>query len=95
MRLIDADKLLEYFDIGSEEARKENRGEIITAEDIDNFSTAYDVDRVVKRLEELKELAYKRYMDCPLSSPCYVRYQTQYTERKTCSEIVKAGGVNE
>lgn len=51
MRLIDADAFLEYFDIGSEEARAENRGEIITAEDIDNFPTAHVVDKVVEQIK--------------------------------------------
>lgn len=98
MRLIDADALEEDLLKMHERREMNSRDRELIAYCISHVRqqpTAYDVDRVVKRLEELKELAYKRYMDCPLSSPCYVRYQTQYTERKTCSEIVKAGGVNE
>ena len=62
---------------------------------INEQPTAYDVDKVVEQLEEKVELAYRRYMDCPSYSPCFVRYQSQYQERKMCLEIVKAGGVNE
>lgn len=51
MRLIDADEFLQKFDIGSEEAREENRGAIITAEDIDCMPTAYDVEKVVEQLK--------------------------------------------
>lgn len=39
-KYINADEFLDFFDIGSEEAREENRGEIITAEDIDRFPAA-------------------------------------------------------
>ena len=39
----------------------------------------------------LTEMAYRRYIDCPAESPCYVRYQTQYYERKRCLEIVEGG----
>lgn len=94
MRLIDADALLEYFDIGSEEARKENRGEIITAEDVDKFPTAYDVDKVVEQLEkdilELKEqLIYMSNEDMAVRLRCKMHGLDRGIE------IVKAGGVNE
>lgn len=67
------------------------------SEAIRNIPTAYDVDKVVERLEEKTELAYKRYIDCDSStpSPVYIRYATQYEERRECLEIVKAGGLNE
>ncbi len=54
---------------------------------------AYDVDRVVKQLEEKTEIAYNRYMDCSPNTPpsVYARYGTQYNERKSCLEIVKSG----
>ena len=85
MRLIDADKLLEYFDIGSEEARKENRGEIITAEDIDNFSTAYDVDRVAENIR-----------NSPTDEDgitCYV-YGKQVITKEYAINFIKQGGVS-
>lgn len=92
MRLIDADDVMEMLTnielsctvIPITEAKLALR----------DIPTAYDVDKVVEQLEEAERLAHKRYMDCPVSSPCHVRYQTQYMEREKCLEIVKAGGVN-
>lgn len=47
--------------------------------------TAYDVEEVVERLEELTELAYKRMIDTPSYSPFY----TRYSARKEFLNIVK------
>ncbi len=54
-RLIDADKLIDClgFD-NTEEEREENVGEIVTLDDFDEQPTAYDVDKVVEQLKELK-----------------------------------------
>ena len=54
MRLIDADEFLEYLGLDVENSREDNLGEIITLEDFDRQSTAYDVDKVVERLENAK-----------------------------------------
>lgn len=86
MRLIDADEFLQKFDIGSEEAREENRGAIITAEDIDCMPTAYDVEKVVEQLK----CVYK--MDC---FPCSDTIPCNKCLNKKAISIVKAGGVNE
>lgn len=52
-RLIDVDALIDYLGFGNtEEEREENVGEIVTLEDFDNQPTAFDVDKVVERLEE-------------------------------------------
>ena len=66
-------------------------------DEVFDIPTAYDMDKVLERLEEKTELAYKRYIDCDSStpSPVYIRYATQYKERRECLEIVKAGGLNE
>lgn len=55
-RLIDADKLLE-------ELREYHPLSISYGilSDIEYFPTAYDVDKVVKQLEELKETIYESY----------------------------------
>ena len=88
-RLIDADSLKDRaseYTLNNDEYRR-------FCEIIDAQPTAYDLDKVVEQLEEKTELAYRRYMDCPRNSPCYERYQTQYTQRKMCLELVKCGGV--
>lgn len=54
MRLIDADEFIEYLGLDVENSREDNLGEIITLEDFDRQSTAYDVDKVVERLENAK-----------------------------------------
>lgn len=48
----------------------------------------------IKQLEEKTKLAYERYMDTPCNSPCYVRYQTQYIERKQIMDFMKRLGGN-
>lgn len=80
MRLIDADEFLQKFDIGSEEAREENMGAIITAEDIDCMPTAYDVEKVVEQIENVRTKGCG-VLGCGASDKII--------------EIVKAGGVNE
>ena len=56
---------------------------------IETEPTAFDIEKVMKFLEEREQLAYKRYMDTPSNSPCYVRYQTQYYERKQILDFMK------
>ena len=78
-RLIDADKLLEEL----RECHPLSISYGILS-DIEYFPTAYDVDNVVKQLEELKETIYESY---GLGNGAYVA---------VCNaiEIVK-GGVEE
>ena len=77
-RLIDADKLLE-------ELREYHPLSISYGilSDIEYFPTAYDVDKVVEQLEELKETAYE----------CYGRASGAYVAMCNSIEIVKRGGV--
>lgn len=58
-RLIDVDALIDYlgFD-NTEEEREENIGEIVTLDDFDKQPTAFDVDKVVEQLKELKMRYY-------------------------------------
>lgn len=52
-RLINTNDLmieLEFED--TQEGREENIGKIVTLEDIDRVPTAFDVDKVVKQLDE-------------------------------------------
>lgn len=89
MRLIDADSI--KFE---EDCTFTGKG---LNEFIKAIPTAYDADKVVEQLEEKTELAYKRYMDCGENahpSAC-ARYSTQYSERKMCLDIVKAGMRND
>ena len=59
MRLIDADLLMENLGFDdTEEEREENVGQIITWEYVDSLSTAFDVEKVVRELKELKMRYY-------------------------------------
>lgn len=78
MRLIDADAL-EYKHIQS----ADNKGYIVVhAGDIDGASTVYDLDKVIKKLQELKE-------EC--SDPLQ-EYEPEYFIDRAI-EIAKSGGV--
>lgn len=59
-RLIDTDDLIMYLGFANiKEEREENIGEIITLEMIDRIPTAYDLDEVLKQLEEEKNPMYR------------------------------------
>lgn len=53
MRLIDADKFIEDLGLDEENAREDNLGEIVTLEDFDRQETAYDVEKVIKKIREI------------------------------------------
>lgn len=54
MRLIDADKFIEDLGLDEENAREDNLGGLVTLEDFDRQETAYDVDKVIEQLENVK-----------------------------------------
>ena len=59
MRLIDADLLMENLGFDdTEEEREENVGQIITWEDVDRMPTAFDAEKVVRELRDLKMRYY-------------------------------------
>lgn len=100
-RLIDADvaekTLRAYADeVGCHRGECELANGILKAVCyLKNIPTAYDVDKVVERLEEKSELARKKCTIYPVHNPLYDRHDTQYQDLKMCLEIVKGGGVNE
>lgn len=53
MRLIDADAFIGYLGLDEENARKENLGGIVTLEDFDRQPTAYDINKVMEKLEKM------------------------------------------
>lgn len=85
-RLIDTDDLIMYLGFeNTEEEREENVGKIITLEMIDRIPTAYDLDEVLKQLEEEK-------------NPMYRGDGTLMSDRRGMNidkaiEIVKNGGI--
>ena len=80
MRLIDADAFIEYLGVDAENAREDNLGEIVTLEDFDRQPTAYNVGKVVERLEKAK---YEDEL-----YPCNLA-----VEIEEAKSIVKSGGI--
>ena len=80
MRLIDADAFIEYLGLDAENAREDNLGEIVTLEDLDRQPTAYNVGKVVERLEKAK---YEDEL-----YPCNLA-----VEIEEAKSIVKSGGI--
>ena len=64
MRLIDADTFIEYLGLDKENAREENLGEIVSLEDFDRQKTAYNVEKVIKKLQTELTLADKEKQRC-------------------------------
>ena len=80
MRLIDADAFIEYLGLDAENAREDNLGEIVTLEDFDRQPTAYNVGKVVERVEKAK---YEDEL-----YPCNLA-----VEIEEAKSIVKSGGI--
>ncbi len=103
MRLIDRDLLLSEIAKSREknphEDSKIRANHTIEHDHIAHLvleqPAAYDVDKVVERLETDTEIAHKRYIDCNSNTPTveYAIRGTQYQERRKCLNIVKSGGI--
>ena len=102
MRLIDADALLEQYNLkdatkyGNKDAEQQAHSystmmlyEI--ADMIEDAPTAYDVDEVVEKLEEVKNKDTEIALDEAQKERCF--WYAQGMNRAI--EIVKGGGVNE
>lgn len=76
MRLIDADKLMEYC-----QNLKERK---IDCNDIARFPTSYDVDKVVEELENLVKVVYE-----DMDGNIHLRYSMETILKAI--EIVKVG----
>ena len=102
MRLIDADELTDILGFeNTQEERDENVGEIITLDDIDRIPTAYDIEKVVGQLEELRKAEQDRPDDCDEDGcgdgeQIYDdgRSQGRYEAFGEAIQIVKGGGVD-
>ena len=94
MRLIDADKFIEDLGLDEENAREDNLGEIVTIEDFDRQGTAYDVDKVIERLQMELSVADKEKEQCAKENPLQFDTAKGYARGISVAlEIVKSGGV--
>lgn len=92
-RLIDVDALIDYlgFD-NTEEEREKNIGEIVTLDDFDKQPTAFDVDKVVEQLKELK-MRYFLTIANTGDKKLDIAYENVGNALDRVIEIVKGGGV--
>lgn len=92
-RLIDVDALIDYlgFD-NTEEEREKNIGEIVTLDDFDKQPTAFDVDKVVEQLKELK-MRYFLTIANTGDKKLDIAYENVGNALDRVIEIVKDGGI--
>ena len=92
MRLIDADKLIDYFYYGIDDKPIiDGISDRKIIDIIKNQPTAYDVDKVVEQLEEVKNKDTEIALDEAQKERCF--WYAQGMNRAI--EIVKGGGVDE
>lgn len=98
MRLIDADELMEevighIYDTYSPEARRAaHNTQALYQEIIQRQPTAYDVDKVVERLEELREMVpINRLLDDIIKDK--PKELGQLMAYRKAIEVVKSGGI--
>lgn len=90
-RLIDADKLKEAINSSLNTGRETFSPEIIR-EAVDEQPTAFDVDKVVERLEEEKKRAFKLCLGTNDSTQ-RLKYIEKEQTIALAIEIVEGGGV--
>ena len=95
MRLIDADMLMQNLGFeNTKEEREENVGEIITWEAVDEMPTAFDVEKVVRELRDLK-LSYYMTIANTGDADKDCAYLNIANAIDRAIEIVKRGGRDE
>lgn len=92
MRLIDADKLSELLKLAIKLTDDRTEKAILNwaYTVIENRSTAYDIDKVIEQLEELR--TYEKDGQCPKHDKCSKEpYECTSCYTTTAIEIVKGG----
>lgn len=101
-RLIDANELIKCIEYWYESCspRTDLRDMVIcdtldsVLQHIDDIPTAYDIDKVVEQLEELR--TYEKDGQCPKHDKCSKEpYECTSCYTTTAIEIVKGGGIDE
>ena len=106
MRLIDADllkkniskRLKSFNPDGTEIEVADALALVSTMMEIDNQPTAFDVDKVVEQLEDIKRKKYRACQDvicedCKYSEDCCDGDESDKLALERAIEIVKSGGV--
>lgn len=91
-RLIDVDKLIDYLGFDNTEyEREENIGEIVSLYDFDEQPTAYDVDKVVEQLKQLKTRYFLTIANTG-DKKLDIAYENVGNVLDRVIEIIKGGG---
>lgn len=92
MRLIDVDKFIENLGLDEENAREDNLGEIVTVEDFDRQETAYDMEKVIEKLQTELTLADEEKKRCIKENSIQFDVAKGYAQGIAVAiEIVKSG----
>ena len=92
MRLIDADIFIEDLGLDEENARKDNLGKIVTIEDFDRQGTAFDMEKVIERLQTELTLADEEKKRCIKENSLQFDTVKGYAQGIAVAiEIVKSG----
>ena len=94
MRLIDADALIKRFETIQKQEQAIGLDFVAIIDEIKEQQTAYDVDKVVKELEEKKEEVQRMKNTCVALSDLEVCDIENVTYERAI-EIVKQGGVSD
>lgn len=95
MRLIDADVFIEDLGLDEENAREDNLGEIVTLEDFDRQETAYDMEKVIERLQTELTLADEEKKRCIKENSLQFDVAKGYAQGIAVAiEIIKFGTVS-
>lgn len=95
MRLIDADVFIENLGLDEENAREDNLGEIVTLEDFDRQETAYDMEKVIERLQTELTLADEEKKRCIKENSLQFDVAKGYAQGIAVAiEIIKSGTVS-
>ena len=90
--LISRSELIKHFKAIQQEENVVGLEFVAMIDEIKEQPTAYDVDKVVKKLNELDVKAIKRYKGGTFGDYEGTDY---YIKKSEAIEIVKAGGINE
>ena len=92
MRLIDVDKFIQNLGLDEENAREDNLGEIVTVEDFDRQETAYDMEKVIEKLQTELTLADEEKKRCIKENSIQFDVAKGYAQGIAVAiEIVKSG----
>ncbi len=90
-RMIGTDALLKHFEMIQEQENAIGLDFVAITDEIKEQPTAYDVDAVVKQLEEMRSL-YQRLSE--LKDRDHMKYIYKIEALNDAIEIVKGGGVD-